>query len=126
MRHEEARRTGRTSRMLADAAHEAKAGRYVIVFGASRAHADMLLDQFIREYGGERAGATPKVYIGSGGSVTFEDARASRIDWYGMKAAGAHPSCLSLFDHYAIEHEFPGMLAMLHRYDFQPDEGNDE
>jgi hypothetical protein len=39
------------------------------------------------------------------------------LQWDSMTLRGAHPNCLVLCDHYAIECRFRAMLEELHRYD---------
>lgn len=41
----------------------------------------------------------------------------SNFDWETMSLLGAHPNCVVLVDHYAIESKFPKLLEMLYRYD---------
>jgi len=41
----------------------------------------------------------------------------ANIDWENMRMTGAHPNCVLLVDHFAIESKFSQILAMLHRFD---------
>lgn len=100
------RRTGRTTRMLEDAMGLARNGRAVYVIGATKRHADML--KGIAGPEADRLG------------IKFETARErglGNMDWETMSLQGAHPNCVVLVDHYAIESKFAAVLEMLHRYD---------
>ena len=96
--------TGRTTRMLEEAIKQAKLGRAVYVVGASAAHARMLNDMC-----SAKSGAL---------GIKFETASSlGNIDWENMRMTGAHPNCVLLVDHFAIESKFSQILAMLHRFD---------
>lgn len=92
--------------MLDEAMEQAKNGRAVYVVAANHAHRQML----------ERIGGEEAHKLG----IKFETAHSmGNFDWRTMRLAGAHPNCVVLADHYAIEAEFAVMLEMLHRYDLK-------
>lgn len=92
--------------MLEDAIEQARNGRAVYVVAATKAHARMLEDM-----GGKVAHEL---------GIKFETAQTlGNLDWRTMRVAGAHPNCVVLADHCAIESEFAAMLEMLHRYDLK-------
>lgn len=39
------------------------------------------------------------------------------LDWMTLKLRGAHPNCVVLVDHYAIESRFARLWEMMHAYD---------
>lgn len=103
------RATGRTTRMLADAIAQARAGRAVYVVAANLSHARVLQDM-----AGEEARQL---------SIKFETGHTlGNLDWRRMRLIGAHTNCVVLVDHHVIETEFAAMLEMLRRYDL-PDAG---
>lgn len=108
------RRTGRTTRMLDEAAALARGGQNVVVVCADFNHRELLVRRFAKETGSsvDAKGCVPLNW----GSVQFVS-RGERagLDWKRMDIIGTRGP--TLFDHYAIECEFPGALAMLHRYD---------
>lgn len=98
--------TGRTTRMLQEAIRLALAGRAVYVVGANSAHAKTLEAQLAALSPPERHG------------IKFEDAtRFPELDWNTMTIRRAHPKCVVLVDHYAIERGIALMLEMMHRFD---------
>lgn len=96
------RQTGRTTRMLEHARELSKQRRAVYIVAANEQHADMLR----RELGDEPHGI----------EVETEES-IGNLDWQTMTMRGAHPNCVLLVDHYAIESRFGRMLEMLTRYD---------
>ena len=95
------RRTGRTTRMMEEAKARARAGRGGYVILGHAAHKRHLEDE-------------ESIHLG----IKFETPTSmSNFDWPTMRLKGAHPNCLVLVDHYAIESYFSRMLAVLHRYD---------
>ena len=44
----------------------------------------------------------------------------NNFDWETMTLRGAHPNCVVLVDHHAIEDRFGPMLKMLHAFDPEP------
>lgn len=51
-------------------------------------------------------------------TIKFELADSpGNFDWQTMTLVGAHPNCVVLVDHYAIEQTWSRMLEMLHRFD---------
>lgn len=98
------RRAGRTTRMLADAIEKAKSGRAVYVVCATEDHR-----RHLQNINGAEALAV---------GVKFETAETlGNLNWETMTLEGAHPNCLVIADHYAIEARFAKMLDMLHVYD---------
>lgn len=98
------RQTGRTSRMLADAFEQARKGRAVYVVAANVRHAHHLEDM---------AGSVAKEL-----GIKFETPETlGNFDWRTMSLKNAHPNCVAIVDHYAIECEYSALLEMLHRYD---------
>ena len=105
------RQTGRTTRMLEEARRLDEEGRAVYVVCANR-------DQVERLRRRARDMAIPE-------SVKFEtDATLSNLDWGRLWLRGAHPNCVVLIDHYAIEERFGPVLEMLHRYDLEAPDGD--
>ena len=93
------RGTGRTTRMLDEAKRMAADGKAVYVIAANELQANEL-----RSLAGE--------------SVKVETAKsAGNFDWEQLRLVGAHPNCVTLIDHYAIESRFARVLEMLHRFD---------
>lgn len=93
---------GRTTRMLEDARRLKDEGKAVYVMAANARHAKALREQF-----GDK-----------NNSVKFETPDSlSNFDWRTFRLPGAHPNCVVLVDHFAIESQFSSLLDMLHRYD---------
>jgi len=90
--------------MLAEAVKLAKKKRavYIVVANASQKHLmEKQCGEAFRRLG-----------------IKFETSEsASNFDWETMALRGAHPNCVTLVDHYAIEARFPRIVEMLHRYD---------
>lgn len=100
------RATGRTTRMLAHAEQLARAGRAVYVVADTDRDCKRLQTQWLRE--GRPADL----------GVKFETpGTLGNLDWEAMKLRNAHPNCVVLVDHWAIESRFARMLEMLHAYD---------
>ena len=98
------RGTGRTTRMLAEAKTLARSGRAVYIIAANRQHAILL----------ERALGNERIELG----IKVEPPSSpGNFDWESMRLRGAHPNCVVLADHYAIETHFAKVLEMLHRFD---------
>lgn len=95
-------RTGRTGRMLNDAVRKARDGRAVYVVAADGNQAKEFERRLPDDLG-------IKVEIWGGVSA--------QLDIQSMRLRGAHPNCLILIDHYAIERAFGPLLSMLHRFD---------
>ena len=85
--------------MLAHAVQLAKAGRAVYIIAAN-AREEERLQRLVPE----------------GLGITVETDSCD-LDWTTMALPGAHPNCIVLADHYAIESRFAKMLDMLTRYD---------
>lgn len=103
---EKLRRTGRTTRMLTRAMELAREGRAVYVMCANHAHA--------------RALAATARFLGvvPADGIKFESPESlPTFDLETMQLGGAHPNCVVLVDHWAIEHKYADMLEELHRYD---------
>lgn len=96
---QDGRQSGRTTRMLKHARALAEEGRQVYVVADNEDHAR----DFRRRVGKGVKIETPK----SLGNLVWED----------MRLLGAHPNCVLLVDHYAIERRHRTILEMLHRYD---------
>ncbi len=103
----EARKTGRTTRMLEEALRLAGEGYavYVVVApGDQRRVMDALT-----LLGKPRRGIKVETEAGLG-----------NFDWQTMTLRGAWPNCVVLVDHYVIEQRFGAMLDMLRRFDEDP------
>lgn len=98
-------RTGRTTRMMGEAKRLARAGRAVYVIAWSGDHAKML----------ERSLTTEEAEL----AIKFETAASpGNFEWEpSPRLLGAHPNCVVLVDHAAIERRFAGILRELHRWD---------
>lgn len=98
-------RTGRTTRMLGEAKRLARAGRAVYVIAASHVHAKQL----------ESTLSTDDLELG----IKFETAESpGNFQWEPYPhLRGAHPNCVVLVDHYAIECKFAWILRELHFWD---------
>lgn len=109
------RRSGKTTRMLNDAVIQARNGRAVYVVADTKLLARMLectLDDMLGE-------ESKKL------GIKFESAQSlSNFDWMEMRLYNAHPNCVVLVDHYAIECKFGFVLEMLHRYDIEQDDND--
>lgn len=96
------RRTGRTTRMLEHAKKLAREGRAVYVI------ADNAMD--MRRL--EAECNEPSL------GIKFETPHSpGNFDWETMRLIGAHPNCVVLVDHHAIEDRYARILEMLHAYD---------
>ena len=96
------RGTGRTTRMLEHAKKLAREGRAVYVI------ADNTRDMRRLEIlcGESKLG------------IKFETpSTPGNFEWEAMRLRGAHPNCVVLVDHWAIESKFARVLEMLHAYD---------
>jgi hypothetical protein len=96
--------TGRTTRMLQEAKRLAESGRAVYVIAATVKDANRLGKQF-QELAEKDLG------------VKFESCSIPNFNWESMKLIGAHPSCVVLVDHFAIEKKYANILNMLHKFD---------
>ena len=97
------RQTGRTTRLLEEAKHLAMAGRAVYVMAANEQHRRTLLAEF-----------PDAARLGI--KVETPDSLPN-FDWRRLHSLGAHPNCVFLVDHFAIESQFPAMIDMLRRYE---------
>lgn len=88
--------------MLEHARELSKQRRAVYIVVANENHAEMLR----RELGDEPHGI----------KVETEESLGN-LDWQTMTMRNAHPHCVLLVDHYAIESRFGRVLEMLTRYD---------
>lgn len=96
------RGTGRTTRLLEHAKKLAREGRAVYVI-AGNARDALRLQMLCGE---------PTL------GIKFETPRSpGNFDWEQMRMIGAHPNCVVLVDHHAIEDRFARVLEMLHAYD---------
>ena len=98
------RRTGRTSRMLERARQLARDGRAVYVVAASQHHARQIKQMLGSDEGG-------------GIKVESADGLRNSLDWEGLTLRGAHPNCVVLVDHYAIESRYSAIIEEWLRYD---------
>jgi hypothetical protein len=91
--------------MLTEAINEASNGRAVYIVAADRRHVENLTKQ-LAQLGG----------LGLGIKIeTPPD--LSNFDWERLRLRGAHPNCLVLVDHHAIESRYARILHELHRWD---------
>ena len=98
------RATGRTTRMLQDAKRLADQGRAVYIVTASPQDTQRIQAQL------------------QDSRINVNTARGlGNVDWESMTLRGAHPNCVLLFDHYAIESRFGNLLSMLHAYEGEVD-----
>ncbi len=89
--------------MLADAKAKATEGRAVYVIAANEAERRRM-QQLVQD--------APNL------GIKFETpASLGKFDWRSLRLSGAHPNCVVLVDHFAIEQQFAAVLEMLHRYD---------
>lgn len=95
------RKSGRTTRMLVEAERLASDGRAVYVIAANMAEVSRLQSLLRSD---------------SGVKVETCDSPGN-FDWDTLSLKGAHPNCVVLVDHYAIECRFRRILDELHRYD---------
>lgn len=102
------RAIGRTTRMLQEAIEKARSGRAVYVLSANSTHAQQLE---------LRCSELCSQYKLLGIKFETPESLGSGFDWRYMRLPGAHPNCLLLVDHFAIEQHFFEMLKMLHSYD---------
>jgi hypothetical protein len=89
--------------MLAEAKELAKSGRAVYIIAATKSdarHMESMAGDEMRDLG---------IKIECPSPITF--------DWERMRLRGAHPNCVVLVDHYAIESRYASLLRMLHRWD---------
>lgn len=94
------RQSGRTTRMIAEAKKLADAGRAVYVITSS--------ERYRREL----------AVVANDDRIKFEtELSVGNLDWFDIKLRRAHPNCVVLIDHYAIEKKLSKLLEMLHRYD---------
>jgi hypothetical protein len=88
--------------MLEEARRLKNEGRAIYVMAADYQHAKILREQFGDE----------------NNSVKFETPSSlQNFDWRELRLVNAHPNCVVLVDHFAIEVHFSRLLQMLHRYD---------
>lgn len=84
----------------------ARAGRAVYVIGLTADHAYMLRRQALA------------LGLAHSDGIKFEClADMPSFDLTRMQLRGAHPNCVVLVDHWAIEHRYASMIAELRRYD---------
>ena len=93
------RRTGRTTRLLARAEHLARKGKAVYVVLYKK-------DETYETEERRRLG------------IKFETfASLPNLDLGTLKLRGAHPNCVVLVDHFAIEYHFAALLHAVVRFD---------
>lgn len=101
------RRTGRTSRMIKYAAEQAQKGRAVYVLAANDEHARLITSMAFDLLD------TPE-------RLPFKvetEQTLGNLDFHSMALRGAHPNCLVVPDHFAIEHKFEHLYRMMHQWD---------
>lgn len=100
-------RTGRTTRMLEHAKRLSAERRAVYVIAANEMEVRRLQE-----------------LIGDGNhGIKVETPKdLSNLDWHTLTLRRAHPNCVVLVDHYAIESRFAAVFQMLHAYDLPPTE----
>ena len=96
------RASGRTTRMLAHAKKLRAEGRAVYVLADNQREVNRLTIQLGADNHGIKV-ETPE--------------SLGNLDWQRMTLKGAHPNCVVLVDHHAIEDRFGEILRMLHAYD---------
>lgn len=95
---EKLRQTGRTTRMLEKAKKLAQEGRAVYILAANRA---------------ERSRLKALLGINDLGISVEALSALSNFDWNNLSLRGAHPNCIVLVDHYALEREIQRRLEGL-------------
>jgi len=108
--------------MLKHAIQQCIDGRYVFCVMAN----DMEMQRAYRETAEYVTVAFPiarlehtgcgKLYFDNG-QIQFCTAGDPQFNWDLMKMTGAHPSCVILVDHYAVEYRFKKQIAAMHRWD---------
>jgi hypothetical protein len=107
------RQTGRTTRMLRHAVNLARAGKAVYVIADNARDMHRLANE-IHQFLPKRL---PDGAIFNHG-IKFETPDTlGAFDWKKLTVPGAHPNCVFLVDHHAIEDRFRAVLEMLHAYD---------
>jgi hypothetical protein len=100
--------TGRTTRMMRRAISLAIQGRAVYILAASKSHKKQLDEM--------RAKMEPRST-----GIQFLDASDERdtaeINWHTLSLNGAHPNCILLCDHFALEVYFTRVFEEWTRYD---------
>lgn len=98
------RNSGRTTRMIDEALRLSREGRAVYVIMDNMERARYHQRKLDHEY----------PYSG----VKFETPSSpGNFDWGSLRLIGAHPNCVVLVDHFAIERKFGAILDELYRYD---------
>ena len=114
-------RTGRTTRMLQAAIAAAEEGKYVMVYAASRQHADELQRRAATMVGTEPYAT--KIRTPGNGEITFESAQDGRLSWDTMRPR-VWRSIPVFTDHWAIESHLAKALEELHRFDVEASDGD--
>lgn len=95
------RQTGRTGRLLQEAKRLKQEGRAVYIIAATQRHAQEL----------QRC-------LPPGTGIKVETpGSCGNFDWETLTLRGAHPNCVTLVDHYAIEHHQGHLLQAWTRFD---------
>ena len=118
---QQARATGRTTRMLEQAIQYAKDGKAVAVVVAHSGaflHTRAIALHLAGTYVVEQAELRHLIQFYSGGSIRFHVAEDRDIDWRWATITG-YSYARVFFDHYAIETYLALALKELHRYDLQ-------
>ncbi len=104
-------KTGRTTRMLLDALQLCSGGRAVYVIAANERER-IKLNMQIEALGRGPWERDEKAF------VKVETVQSvGNLNWETITLRGAHPNCVVLVDHYAIETHFSRIFDMLTQYD---------
>jgi hypothetical protein len=123
------RGTGRTTRMLMEAASLGMGGKTVFVVAMSSVHARDMMEQtrdFLAHSLVKSAQyAAGRYELERGGQINFTTPEQIRFDWDRMRATTYGPDTVYLIDHHVIETRFRTVLEMLHRWDPRPEEAQE-
>ena len=98
---ESLRQTGRTTRMIEHARKLNSQGRAVYILAANEMERNRIKD-----------------LVGKGTGIKVESTHLfPSWNWESLTLRAAHPNCVVLVDHFAIESKFSRILDMLHAYD---------
>jgi hypothetical protein len=123
-------RTGRTTRMLEEAIRHALQGKTVHVVAVSETRAEEYLHNTVRKIPEDRVDScvgSPEnwIRIKGGEYLHFITKEEAGINWNSLKEPDEDQNVIVLIDHFVIEIEFYPILAMLHRWDPRPEEGQE-
>lgn len=86
----------------------------VYIIAANKNHASLLLTMLGKMY---PEGVVSETAMEVGGIKIETPDSVMNFDWERMRLQGAHPNCVFLVDHYAIESRFGLMLRHLTMFD---------